>query len=61
MSIEIGILKAGVNANDQNTNLDGMPQVSTTWSSADHSEMQWTIDVLKTHDFDGLTRDATSM
>jgi len=30
MSIEIGILKAGGNANDQNTNLDGMPQVSTT-------------------------------
>ena len=30
MSIEIGILKAGGNANDQNRNLDGMPQVSTT-------------------------------
>ena len=30
MSVEIGILKAGGNANDQNTNLDGMPQVSTT-------------------------------
>ena len=30
MSIEIGILKAGVNANDQKTHLDGMPQVSTT-------------------------------